>query len=195
MNLAELTTCPAIFYILEYRMNPESNLRSQDVVLLLKLLAHPDDEWTYADLGNSLGFSASQAYLSVNRAAGAGLLNYPAPQNTLNRANLREFLIHGVKYAFPVHRGTLTRGIPTAYAAPPLNREIQNSSEPPPVWPSPQGTVRGLELSPLYKTVPQAAQNDPDLYELLALVDAIRDGRARERDLAIKELSKRIGEP
>jgi len=175
-------------------MHPESHLRSQDVVLLLKLVAHPDNEWTYADLGNSLGFSASQAYLSVSRAAGAGLLNYPAPQNTLNRANLKEFLIHGVKYAFPAHRGTLTRGIPTAYAAPPLNREIQNSSEPPPVWPSPQGTVRGLELSPLYKTVPQAAQNDPDLYELLALVDAIRDGRARKRDLAIKELSKRIGE-
>jgi len=173
-------------------MNSESNLRSQDVLVVLKLLAHPNDEWTYAELGDSLGFSASQAYLSVNRASAAGLLNYPAPQNTLNRANIKEFLIHGVKYAFPVFRGTLTRGIPTAYAAPPLNRAFPNSEEPPPVWPSPQGTVRGVELSPLYKTVPQAAQKDPDLYELLALVDAIRDGRARERDLAIQELNERI---
>jgi hypothetical protein len=30
------------------------------------------------------------------------------------------------------------------------------------------------------------------LYELLALVDAVRGGRARERDLAIKELRKRL---
>jgi hypothetical protein len=30
------------------------------------------------------------------------------------------------------------------------------------------------------------------LYELLALVDAIRDGRARERELAGRELAKRL---
>jgi hypothetical protein len=30
------------------------------------------------------------------------------------------------------------------------------------------------------------------LYELLALVDAIRDGRAREREIAIRELKARL---
>ena len=30
------------------------------------------------------------------------------------------------------------------------------------------------------------------LYELLALVDAIRDGRARERELAVKLFSERL---
>jgi hypothetical protein len=33
---------------------------------------------------------------------------------------------------------------------------------------------------------------DPKLYEFLALVDAIRDGRARERKIAIKEIQSRI---
>jgi hypothetical protein len=33
---------------------------------------------------------------------------------------------------------------------------------------------------------------DPKLHELLALVDAIREGRAREREIAIQELTKRI---
>jgi len=33
---------------------------------------------------------------------------------------------------------------------------------------------------------------DPKLYELLALVDAIRAGRAREREIAARELSARI---
>ena len=52
--------------------------------------------------------------------------------------------------------------------------------------------MRGVEFSPLYKNVPAAAQRDPKLYELLALVDAIRDGRTRERELAIRELTIRI---
>jgi hypothetical protein len=33
---------------------------------------------------------------------------------------------------------------------------------------------------------------DRKLYELLALVDAIREGRAREREIAIRELTARI---
>ncbi|NCB39610.1 MAG: hypothetical protein EOM80_12680 [Erysipelotrichia bacterium] len=45
---------------------------------------------------------------------------------------------------------------------------------------------------PLYKSVPKAAMADPYLYELLALVDAIRGGRAREKNLAVKELQKRL---
>ena len=43
-----------------------------------------------------------------------------------------------------------------------------------------------------YSSVPAACRVDPKLYELLALVDAIRDGRARERKIAIKEVQSRI---
>jgi len=45
----------------------------------------------------------------------------------------------------------------------------------------------------LYKTVPKAALKDAKLYELLAIVDAIRDGKAREREIAVKELKARLG--
>jgi predicted nucleotidyltransferase len=82
--------------------------------------------------------------------------------------------------------------VPTGYAAPPLNQVIVGSSDPPPVWPYAEGPVRGLAFAPLYRTVPQAAMRDPQLYELLALVDAIRDGRAREADLAAKGLESRL---
>ncbi len=161
---------------------------------------------TYAELGEGLAMSASQVFRSAERAEKAQLIyrltGRPAPGHTTDqtkfwpiRANLKEFLIYGVKYAFPVHHGGLVRGMPTAHAAPPLSRQIAESSEPPPVWPDPEGTVRGLEFSPLYRNVPTAARRDPNLYELLALVDAIRDGRARERELAIDELSRRIDEP
>ena len=105
---------------------------------------------------------------------------------------LEEFLIHGVRYAYPPKRGELTRGMPTGYAAPPLNKVIVQPNEPPPVWPYAEGTVRGYSFAPLFPSVPVAASRDPALYELLALVDAMRDGRARERSLAAKELKSRL---
>ena len=105
---------------------------------------------------------------------------------------VEEFLIHGVKYAFPVQRGETTRGVPTAYAAPPLSGQIVANGDLPPIWPDPDGEVRGATLEPLHKAAPKAAQKDPVLHELLALVDALRDGRVRERQLAEKELSVRL---
>jgi hypothetical protein len=179
------------------------NLRPQDVVLVVKLLVSKANPSSYSKLGEELAMSASHAFESVVRAEAAHLLTassvstspirkdrglFPEP----NRSNLKEFLIYGVKYAFPVERGGPTRGIPTADAAPPLNRHFSQDFPLPPVWPFAEGSVRGVEFSPLYKNVPQAALRDPKLYELLALLDAIREGRAREREIAICELTARI---
>lgn len=186
-------------------------LRPQDVVVVLKLLASDFTPWSYSKLGEQLGMSASQVFGSVGRARAARLLDFAAilPQARPvrverpsrerlaalprpNRSNLKEFLIHGVKYAFPVERGSETRGIPTAEGAPPLKQYFLQNFPLPPVWPYPEGSVRGIEFSPLYKNVPQATLRDPKLYELLALLDAIREGRAREREIATRELSARI---
>ena len=82
--------------------------------------------------------------------------------------------------------------MPTAYAAPPLNEQIADSDDLPPVWPDAQGDVRGVTFEPLHKTAPAAARRDPVLYELLALVDALREGRIRERRIAERELSARL---
>lgn len=54
-----------------------------------------------------------------------------------------EFFIHGFKFVFPPKFGTLTRGIPTAYAAPSLNKILASSgNDPIPAWPHGQGTHR-----------------------------------------------------
>jgi hypothetical protein len=182
-------------------------LHPQDIVVVLKLIANRNagKRGTYAELGKDLSMSASQVFRSVDRAETARLLNPPTvpPPPGLsqepppvglwpNNKNVTEFLIHGVKYAFPVERGGPTRGVPTAEAASPLREHFPQDFQLPPVWPLAEGPVRGIGFSPLYKNVPQAASHDPKLYELLALVDAIREGRARERDFAIRELSARI---
>jgi hypothetical protein len=178
-------------------------LRPQDVVVVLKLLASGFNPWTYARLGEELAMSPSNAFTSVARAEAAHLLNATAthpPKGRKarallpepNQSNLKEFLIHGVKYSFPVERGGPTRGVPTAEAATPLSQHFSQNFPLPPVWPYADGPVRGLAFSPLYENVPAAALRDPKLYELLALVDAIREGRAREREIAIGELTARI---
>ena len=60
------------------------------------------------------------------------------------------------------------------------------------VWPSGKGKARGQSIEPLYKSLIEAVQNDNELYEMLALVDALRVGRAREKQVAIQELEERF---
>lgn len=168
-------------------------LKPQDVVILLKLVVLGSKPWTYQRLAVELSISQSEVHAGVRRAVAARLMNDETTTNGRpNYPALREFLIHGVRYAYPPKRGGLTRGMPTGYAAAPLNKLIAPSSDPPPVWPYAEGTVRGLSLEPLYPSVPAAAARDPKLYELLALVDAMRDGRARERNFAVKEFEVRV---
>lgn len=158
---------------------------------MLKLLAKGPVSWTYAGLSEELGISVSQIHSAVRRAVTARLIEQNE-QLQPYRPHVKEFLVHGVKYCFPAEAGQLTRGIPTAYAAPPLNSIVMEAGDPSPVWPYAKGQVRGIALLPLHHAVPQAALKDPKLYEMLALLDSIRTGRAREREYAVKELTHRI---
>lgn len=175
-------------------------LKAQDVLVLLKLVASPDTEPSFNRLALELDMSPSEVHQAIQRARHAGLLTTEASRvgthkKFVTHQALLEFLVHGLKYVFPPERGGETRGMPTAHAAPPLAQKFARSAsrDLPPVWPDPEGSVRGLEFSPLYRSAPKAAKRDADLYRLLALVDAIRGGRARERQMAEKELAKRLG--
>lgn len=119
----------------------------------------------------------------------ARLLIFAARQPKVLRPQLTEFMLGGAKYAFPAIWGAMSRGVPTGYAAPPLNESIAPSSDPMPVWAIAAGSARGLSLAPLYPGAPEAALRDPKLYALLALFDAVRSGMARERNIAADLLS------
>jgi hypothetical protein len=60
------------------------------------------------------------------------------------------------------------------------------------VWPSAKGKVVGAAIAPLAPSVPDAALASPPLYELLALVDALRIGAARDREAAGPRLAHRL---
>jgi hypothetical protein len=168
-------------------------LRPQDIVVLLKLVALADAPQSYQGLAKALGMSASEVHQALRRCVTARLAAKDEHGVRPVRPALFEFLSHGVQYAFAAERGGLVRGVPTGSAAPPLVAEMAGTDAPPWVWPDPGGTVRGLAFAPLYKSVPHAARADANLYALLALVDAIRGGDARERRLARAELASRLG--
>ena len=160
----------------------------QDTPVAIVLAMH--GERSYPEIARAAGLSLPEAHSAVRRCIAAGLLR---SDRSVNRAAIVEFLTHGLKYAFPAKRGRMTRGMPTAHAAAPLSKLIDAGTDPPPVWPDPQGEVRGESLEPLYRSVPKAARQDDGVYAVLSLVDAIRIGRARDRTLAEQLLRERIG--
>jgi hypothetical protein len=168
-------------------------LKPQDIVVALKLCCYGAvDRPPFAQIAEELDMSSSEVHAAVKRAQAAHLLHGAEMGGRPNLNALNEFLIHGLKYAFPAERGELTRGVPTSYAAEPLQHLIAPGQEPIPVWPYSEGRKRGIAFKPLYKSVPIAALRDPTLHEYLALADALRDGRIRERKLAERELLKRL---
>jgi hypothetical protein len=160
-------------------------LKPQDLLVLLKVAAHPPQRWTYAALGEALALSASEAHASVKRAVACGLA-VAAGRGDWSpvRVSLLEFMQHGVRFVWPASTGPVKRGVPTAFGAEPLVRLVNAAPGEAPVWAHPTGGAKGPTLSPLYRTAPQAALADPELHRLLALLDALRTGRARERKLA-----------
>lgn len=181
-------------------------LRPQDVMVLGWIGLQHDKPWRYMDLAHELYLSASESHASVRRLTAAGLLlpagPHPYPNESVQpyKSNARfkskaalEFLLHGVPYAFFAQRGPLARGVPTGVAAPPLNAKFSVGDEIP-VWPDAEGEARGYALQPLYKSAPVAARRNPRMYEYLALVDALRDGRVREKEAARKYLEKMFRE-
>ncbi|WP_299255243.1 hypothetical protein [uncultured Cytophaga sp.] len=168
-------------------MKKHNGMRPHDILVLLKIISL--GEYSYLkDLSNQLGISPSEITESVNRSVLAGLI--AQDKKTVMRNTLYEFLIHGLPYVFPQKPGAIVPGIPTAHSAPPLNKEFKSSEMY--VWPDPKGEVKGQEIIPFHQGQLNAAKDDLKLYELLALTDALRVGKAREKQLAAEELRKRI---
>jgi DNA-binding Lrp family transcriptional regulator len=173
---------------MKYMQQSKNNLKPQDILILLKIVALGNQSWFHHTIAKELGISQSEVSQSLNRSKYAGLID--EARKKVNKIAFTEFLLHGVAYAFPQQPGAIVRGVLTAHAAEPLNKIINSNEKY--VWPYAKGLERGQSIEPLYNTVVEATLSDKVLYELLTLVDAIRVGRVREKEIAKKELEKRI---
>lgn len=160
-------------------------LLPQDALVALRIALHPAES-TNAQLAADLGLSGSQVHYALERCRASGLILKGSSRASV--PHLLEFLVHGLRYVFPPQLGPVVRGVPTAHSAPPLNRQLL--AEDAVVWPHPKGEARGVGLVPLHKSVPMAAMRDEKMYQALALIDALRVGRVRDRALAERHLKK-----
>jgi hypothetical protein len=168
-------------------------IKAQDIVVLVKLISLEGENWSQASLATEICLSPSQINAAFKRLVSSGLVTpYQAPNKPQPIIQAcEEFFIHGMKYIFPAKLGEVVRGIPTSYAAPSLNEHIVSGKDPIPVWAYGGGKERGVALKPLYPSVPESVSKYPNpiFYDLLTLLDAIRSGRAREKNLASVKLS------
>ena len=170
-------------------MRNSNGMRPHDIVILLKMLTLGKKRMSMFEMADCLQISQSEISKAVNRNVVAGLVS---PNKTkVNKLALREFLIYGIKYVFPPQVGHSARGIATAHSAPPIKKHITVGGEHY-VWAYYKGTKRGNTIVPLYPGIPKIVDEQPDLYELLTIVDTLRVGKRREVDIAIDELDKRL---
>ena len=167
-------------------------LKPFDFVLAVKIAVNSGQDFLLAQLADEFEVSLSTVHAALGRAESARLLTRSAGSPRALRPALQEFAIHGLKYAFPAVVGRATRGLPTAIGAPVLASHFEATEAPVPVWAHPEGTSFGFEVIPLHPSVPRVALKDQGLYDVLALVDALRVGAAREREIALNELKARL---
>ena len=161
-------------------------IKAQDIMLLMKLMVHPD--LSQKQLAEELSISTAEISHGIKRLKVSQLI---LQSGVINKEAATEFLVHGLKYIFPPEFGTLGAGVPTAYARPGFKYVRYNQNEIY-VWPHPKGIQKGIVLKPIYPTLSDACLQDDKLYTLASLCEMIRIGRVREKNIGEKELSKFI---
>lgn len=162
----------------------------------IKLKENKEFEYRYTarGLAEELGISKSEVSNILARCTNVKLakINRLTKKPEVNKKALIEFITHGLKYVFPAKPAEITRGIPTTFSAPVLRDKLLSAGQFQLVWPDSRGKEMGQSVEPIYKSVPFAVKEDPELYSYLALIDAIRMGNVRESNLACKLLEERL---
>jgi hypothetical protein len=165
-------------------MKKHNGMRPLDIVVLLKIIAYQHSDWKTRDLSIDLGISLSEISESLNRSMIARLID--GTKKKVFKRNLLDFLQFGIRYVFPVSPNSLSVGMPTAHSAPVMEGKIISESHY--VWADLEGNSKGESIEPLFKNVPKACREDLFLYDLLALVDVFRIGKAREIKIAVDKI-------
>lgn len=152
------------------------------------------DRYSLRNLEAMTGISKTEIGSVLKRSIDVGLavIDHKSKLPRVNNRALFEFIIYGIKYVFPASIGGLYRGIPTSFSAPVMSGKIMSAGDTIYIWPDPAGKEMGQSIEPLYKSVPKAVKQDPKLYKLLALIDAIRIGNTRESKTAISLLTEEL---
>ncbi|MBF0197918.1 MAG: hypothetical protein HQL32_09415 [Planctomycetes bacterium] len=163
-------------------------MKSQDLLILLKIFLWKKGKWSLSSIGEEVGLSKSQVHYGLQRLIHVGLIGKATKEPKPKK--IMELIEYGIQFMFPAEWQGEGIGMLTSYSMDPLNENIRSNDKI--VWSSELGSEKGNLLQPIYSTVPFACECDRELYEYFALIDAYRSGRAREKNLALEELKERI---
>ncbi|HEX3392158.1 MAG TPA: hypothetical protein VHS55_06320 [Solirubrobacteraceae bacterium] len=158
-------------------------LSSTDIYIVTGALTSDRDGWTLRDIADLLHVDHTLVHRALRRAGAAGL--YMSSTRRVNRPNFEELVTHAVRFIAPVQLGELTRGVPAAWSVDPISTIIhQQAHEHPPVWPHALGAMRGQTLEPLHPAAIEVSRANPVLGVLLSIIDSLRAGDMRVRQVA-----------
>lgn len=171
-------------------MNQHNGMRPQDIAVLLKIILS-NSEWMSKGVAEDLFLSPAEVSYSLQRSALAGLVD-PSKRKVM-RSTFLEFIQFGLPRVFPAIRGSIEIGLPTAFSAPIMEKYLMtNQFAETIVWPYSEGNARGESINPLYPNAVKAALKDQNLYELLVLVDVMRLGKVRDKEIALNLLKEKF---
>jgi hypothetical protein len=169
-------------------------LHPGDVVVAMQLAIAPEP--VLAALAAGAGRSIGECHNALRRLRASGLV--ASERRTVEREPFLRFVDAGLRVAFPPTIGGETVGIATAFipgpapgwapADPPLGLSTAEF-----VWPASGGATRGQALAPLHSRVISLTASNHELCNLLALLDLIRVGGAREHRDALEFLRAELG--
>lgn len=162
-------------------------MKRQDVLILIWLCLQ-NKKPSQKEISEKLDISRAAVSYSIDRCIGLNILDKKKYQ--VRKQALLEFIFYGLPYIYPATAGSIVKGIPTGASAYPLNQSF--SLDPGYVWPTENATHSGMEIEPLYPSIPAIVLDEPRLYEVCALVDAIRIGHTREKVEAYRLLKEII---
>lgn len=146
--------------------------------------------WNQADICADLGMSKAAVSRAVQRLRHADVIR-------ADRVSLLALamLLPALRYLAPAEldRSRQVVGVPTSVSAPTFEGQIRHRT--PLVWPSEQGGMAGYPMQPLHEAIPAVVADNPQLYAMLAYLDAAREGRAREYGMAVEGLHRLVGLP
>jgi hypothetical protein len=164
-------------------------LRPSDIIVACQLAIAPKAQ--FSALAEFTGISVGECHNAVRRLRISRLLLTDERRPPVDV--LLQFLVHGVPFAFPAVIGPEIVGVPTAYSAAPFDGIVASADAL--VWAHADGAARGQALTPLFPGAPNLLGRNQALYEILAVVDALRIGSARVRAIAAGLLGERIQAP
>jgi hypothetical protein len=167
-------------------------MKPQDISVLCMLIHFGKEKWNFDKLSEAVCLSRGESHKSIKRLIEAQLYNDIAKKPILQ--NTEEFFVHSIKYLVPKKIMSVERGIRTSHSHLVFENDFSDAKEKY-VWPYFKGKDRGVAIEPISKNVVEAVlkiglDSKNIFYTLLALIDAIRLGKARERKLGREYLKK-----